>query len=657
MINYWKSLSIVLCQLSIVLACSRENEELFLAGEPEAIAFPAGSFREGWVSSNPAGATGTRVSDNTWTTGDAVGIYMLPTAVTDLTDNDVWINRKHIVDASGNLNPDGAANTLYYPLNGSGVRFVAYYPYTSGTTSTHKLTFDFADQSDKAKKEAMDFCFHHGTTSYTSASGAPALDFSHKFCKILINLSKGSGGPSCSDITASLSGMPKTAGVDLNKLSQEQTDSSTVSTAATNVTEITAYTHDGSTDDAATVEAIVAPHSGTDFAKRVFTFTTADGEEKVYELPDTVTFVAGKVYTFTLEMVAGGFSTKVADGMTNCYIVAPDAELTFPVSRAYIHDGTDFTDNLRVDDTTPYTGTFDAAIVWADAAVINGTPTVSGNGNTAEVTVKTNASVSGNAVVKICKSGETTPVWSYHIWVTDYDPNAAGATYTNTMNTNNMSKTNGRFVFMDRNLGATKASLGSGIGTGLFYQWGRKDPFPATLDPGATQPGSGSFTAVATTSTLGTIANTIKNPGVFYTAGSSSEYDWHYASRDNTLWGHDANGGTKTIYDPCPSGWRVPVNYNMSNASSPWNGFLTNNGGTFANGYNWGTNAVYPVAGFRLDSNGSLFFVGTTGYYWSASPFTNPSNYASFLYLNSSYVNVDNGSYRVRGISVRCVQE
>jgi hypothetical protein len=209
---------------------------------------------------------------------------------------------------------------------------------------------------------------------------------------------------------------------------------------------------------------------------------------------------------------------------------------------------------------------------------------------------------------------------------------------------------------MDRNLGATKAGTGSGLGTGLFYQWGRKDPFPATLAPGATQPGSGSFTAVATTSALGTVTNTIQNPGVFYYS-SSSPYDWHYASRDNTLWGHDANGGIKTIYDPCPSGWRVPVNYNMSDATSPWYGFTLSNGGTFSEGYNWGTNAVYPAAGYRDNSSGSLSLVGTTGYFWSASPYSSTSSNASLLYFYSGAVYVDNHYNRARGFSVRCSQE
>jgi hypothetical protein len=381
------------------------------------------------------------------------------------------------------------------------------------------------------------------------------------------------------------------------------------------------------------VEAIIAPHEGKNkFAVRTFTFTTKDGDEKTYELPSTVTFETGKAYSFTFTL-----SWPTFDGMTNCYIVAPDTEFTFPVSRAYTYEKKAFTTTLHTGGE--YTGTFDAAIVWADAAVISDTPTVLGSGNTAEVTVKT-TSTSGNAVVKICRSDNGETVWSYHIWVTDY---TGAETYTNTYT---YSSKQYEFIFMDRNLGATAA------GTGLFYQWGRKDPFPTTDGT----PTTGSWSKVTTDATLGTVTNTIKNPGVFYIASSASEYDWHYASRDNTLWGHDANGGIKTIYDPCPAGWRVPVNSGMSADTSPWYGFTKDNGGTFANGYNWGTNAVYPAAGNRSNSSGSLYRVGTGGYYWSASPYSSASG-TSLLLFDSGTVYVFNNAHRASGLSVRCSQE
>jgi hypothetical protein len=340
--------------------------------------------------------------------------------------------------------------------------------------------------------------------------------------------------------------------------------------------------------------------------------------------------------------------TRVVDGMSNCYRVAPGGKVGFKVSRAYTYSGGAFTTTLQTGGA--YTGGFDAAVVWADAAVIDGIPTVTGTGSGAIATVRTKSGVSGNAVVAIKKKGTNDIVWSYHIWVTDYNPNA-GATYK--------ANTAG-YTFMDRNLGATKAGGGSGLGTGLFYQWGRKDPFPATGAIGATQAGGGTFTAVATSATVGTVAYTLTHPNLFIYQ-DSDPYDWYYGStRNDELWGHSGN---KTIYDPCPSGWRVPRNNGMSDSTSPWYGFTVSNGGTWSNGYTWGINATYPAAGYRsangafLRAGGSPLRTGGSGFYWAASPSGSSSLGASGLDFDNGYVYVDSYAVRAIGVSVRCVRE
>jgi hypothetical protein len=609
-----KKTVLILCITGLFCSCINNNDALF-ESTPVEVTFSAGA---------------TRATDATWTSGDAVGIYMLPTGVTTL-----GTAKKYTADAAGKLTPDGTANTLYYPIDGTGVRFMAYYPYNA-------TSFEFADQSTKAKKEAVDFCFHRGTEEYSKSSPATSLNFTHKFSKIIINVAKGTGGPSCAGIKVTLSNMPKTATVDLEKLAAGEAGAIVLGTEATT---IAAYTV-SSSDAAATVEAIVPPHSGGgDFAYRVFRLIAASGDDKVYMLPNDFAFEAGMVYAFTFVLAAAGLApnppaTQVSDGLTNCYMVAPGKSVEFPVSRAYMYENGAFTATLRVD-TTTYAGAFGAAVIWDDNTVVYGTPTVSGSGNSAVVRVRTYNNVQGNAVVKIFAKDDATqtPVWSYHIWVTDYDPIVN--TWTNTYEYDSTTYT---FVFMDRNLGATEAAL-SLAARGLFYQWGRKDPFPAI----------GSVTTVATSSANGTVAYSIKNPNTFITA-ASSPYDWHYAACDDTLWGH---GTTKSVYDPCPAGWRVPINPNMSNNSSPWYGVSAQN---FirgdSSGVNWGTNALYPAAGYRGYNNGSLNSVGINGYNWVASPQNSSSENASYLgfYYNGGLL-IHGGSSRASGIPARCVRE
>ncbi|MDR0658152.1 MAG: hypothetical protein LBG18_04350, partial [Mediterranea sp.] len=98
-------------------------------------------------------------------------------------------------------------------------------------------------------------------------------------------------------------------------------------------------------------------------------------------------------------------------------------------------------------------------------------------------------------------------------------------------------------------------------------------------------------------------------------------------------------------------------NSGMSEATSPWKGFTTSNGGTWSYGYNWGTNAVYPAAGYRYYSSGSIYGEGSDGVCWGASPYSSSSSYASFLAFGSGSVAVGNANGRAYGFSVRCAQE
>jgi hypothetical protein len=144
--------------------------------------------------------------------------------------------------------------------------------------------------------------------------------------------------------------------------------------------------------------------------------------------------------------------------------------------------------------------------------------------------------------------------WSWHVWVVNYNPNTGGTwTYNNR-------------TFMDRNLGATDNQL-THASHGLNYQWGRKDPFPSGVAGTAGYAafnrfkglrGAGSIGREATegTSTSAEILESIRNPTTYFSANLSvNTYDW-LRRGDNSLWGEPE--GKKTIYDPCPHGWKIP---------------------------------------------------------------------------------------------------
>jgi len=230
---------------------------------------------------------------------------------------------------------------------------------------------------------------------------------------------------------------------------------------------------------------------------------------------------------------------------------------------------------------------------------------------------------------------------------------------------------------MDRNLGATSITAGD-VGTiGLHYQWGRKDPFTASSSfssqtETSVYDGSGSsftfLSKVQTVSTDNNLNNSIINPAVFYKGldNPNTGYDWYTStdsrsSQKDALWGGASTTSPtdKTIFDPCPAGWRVPA---WSGKVSPWsrigsNGTATSHVGTFAKyGVTWTaiTAGYWPVAGIRESSDGSLYDAGSSGIYWSASP---NNYYGNYLSISSSYVYPSGCRNRADGFSVRCVKE
>ena len=200
-------------------------------------------------------------------------------------------------------------------------------------------------------------------------------------------------------------------------------------------------------------------------------------------------------------------------------------------------------------------------------------------------------------------------------------------------------------TMMDRNLGATSATPGEVGSLGLLYQWGRKDPFLGSSSvSSATQ--AVSTGTWSTSSESITAAKAEQNPTTFYTGWSNYMPDGSWAS-------------TKTVYDPCPSGWRVPD----GGTSGVWATGSTITSGSY--GLNFGgvfgsaETIWYPASGCLSLDSGVLSDVGSGGYYWSVTPDPSSSSNVYYLYFYSNgSVNPSYSSYyRYSGRAVRCLQE
>ena len=144
----------------------------------------------------------------------------------------------------------------------------------------------------------------------------------------------------------------------------------------------------------------------------------------------------------------------------------------------------------------------------------------------------------GNAVIAVYSEENCTGdiLWSWHIWKPE--ETVADQKYSST------------YTLMDRNLGAcTKLSLDNvNASSGAYYQWGRKDPFFTNANSGAITAKSTQYTIATSPTAIGTA---VGNPATFYANDNGTSSDW-LTTANNALWGTN-----KTIYDPCPAGYRV----------------------------------------------------------------------------------------------------
>ena len=333
------------------------------------------------------------------------------------------------------------------------------------------------------------------------------------------------------------------------------------------------------------------------------------------------------------------------DGAANCYIISKAGSYKFPLIRATESEYIPDVDNARVEvlwETDNTSGKQTVGSIISDVVT-----------NKKFVYFNTPASLKdGNAV--IAAYIDNTIVWSWHIWVcSGYNPSTTSQTYKGK-----------NAAMMDRNLGALAASSSSPLSNGLFYQWGRKDPFPGSVESYVASSTGGhlmvttkgsSLSLVSSESVDATADYAIAHPDLFITTTKNSG-DW-LSSPDYSLWAE-----SKTVYDPCPAGWKIPAAYvldsdnNRVSAKEAWSGLksVSANYGLYLDD----VLAWYPDNGY-LSEGGKLYMVGQYASYWSCSvrPLT---TYTMDISLSSGE-HVCNpssgGTARGEGHSVRCIKE
>lgn len=359
----------------------------------------------------------------------------------------------------------------------------------------------------------------------------------------------------------------------------------------------------------------------------------------------------------------------------NCYIARPGSKVAFSTSvKGNSEESTGNVAGVR--------------LVWQDSRNLMKSLQYA---STEKMAVASLGDQPGNALVAaIDADGKT--LWSWHIWVTDFDPDASA--YTTPANEYGTT-----WTFMDRNLGALSASPDDGFAThGLIYQWGRKDPFPAPtgetlLDEnynyidgmdGETMLYDMDGNALPKINGLaeahGSLQKSIENPMTFYYmtyehTGELDEYgqeivlndprtgDWTDMSNDD-FWG--GVSGKKSMYDPCPPGWKVPVSDAGGNTPYAWLIYAdmtwdNESLGASQNGQ-W-----FPACGTRVYASGGCDYqlANPYGGIWFGTKGKESSNLAEYPDLYGQYMMIVNGKRtfkvskdkRSQGMSVRAVRD
>ena len=364
----------------------------------------------------------------------------------------------------------------------------------------------------------------------------------------------------------------------------------------------------------------------------------------------------------------------------NCYVVTHPGYYKFPLvygnaikngaSNANAYGSSTFVNHLGKKITDPYIYNNkddnennlvanSAELVWQDAEYLIKNIGLSSDKHYIQFEITKENIQQGNAVIAV-KDENSKIMWSWHIWVTN----------KNVYETQAVTASNKTLMFMPFPLGWNDSTPAP---TCTFYQWGRKDPFPpsdgssltSTIDKKVYKydDSGNSITenCWSQSNSQATIATSVLNPSTFYCfngnwCSPSSNELWNVGEDDNNV---DFETITKSVYDPSPAGFRLPE-------TAAFTGFTTNGAnygpikGTWNNttkGYTFtnGVETYWQACGYRAYNSGSLNYVGSNGYYWSAGP--SNTTYGRNLSFNSSDVNPQSYNNRALGFSVRPVSE
>lgn len=349
---------------------------------------------------------------------------------------------------------------------------------------------------------------------------------------------------------------------------------------------------------------------------------------------------AGKYYAYSADVKQKGVGPEPPAGYTNlsenecanCYIVSAPGKYCFRADIAGCDESQKLTGIVRA---APIWNSINSASVAGD--IIKGGSDVFYDSESGFICFETYDPLKpGSALIAaLVDNGghgddvDGYTVWSWHIWC------VSGGVGDNDYGDG--------IKLMDRNLGALNNTPGSDGSFGLMYQWGRKEPFT-----GRDANGNAVITTAGTSQmplyNTGKVAATTKDWAVqnpyYYVSSATGHWEYNNAT---DLW-----GSTKTMYDPCPPGYRVPDLSALQRINAISGG---NSGWYLGHGT---ASYFWPQAGYRPEGNGTSL-VGNGAQYWSnvIEDYTG-GKVGKCIDFNGGTLNTNSISYAASAHAVRC---
>lgn len=555
--------------------------------------------------------------------GDAIGVFAVKHGdVLSANPTDNYINNGKLVFDGTNWKWQAGTGNYYPEKNEFNLDFYAYYPYMgTPSTSANSFLYDAAVENNDLMMAEVGTSTQNRQAHDGINSDTVIFTFNHLLSLVQVDLS---GADLMSDSEVIINGVITDGTFNLIARSF---------IIGSNVQKLKMK------NDKGYFRAYLPPKQviSSSETKPLFDINHVG---QMYQYKETITTTMLEQNDTHEYLITPKKPTDNTQDWPNAYVVKKGDVLFIPVAKPY----NVWANDSHLASNQILTGTQTAELVWMDRknlivdADANNNVIIKDNEDDPQyssIKVQTEELV-GNAVVALKVGSDI--VWSWHVWVVDDKPGEI------------VYAPSGQ-VFMDVNLGGTSTAKGDVNAVGLYYQWGRKDPFvgvsawPATSQNNSTDfnytimyDGSGAAISVSlhginTLSGPITIDDAIRNPDKFINvAAGVNNNDWIINSPQDDLWSKSSTSN-KSVYDPCPRGWRVPE-WKSGGTISPWYDFNslgnTSGNGNASSPFIWELitdnnfggllyGNYFPAGGARTgESYGDFWRLKGVGLYWTS---------------------------------------